>query len=93
MDARRSDWMGSIRLQSPRPRTDHLRSISSPRTISTTPTRHFTTTTAKMGKGVHNIQSKADFDSALATKDRLMVVDCFATWCGPCKVIAPKVVA
>ena len=54
-------------------------------------TRNFSATMS--GKeGVHNLQSKADFDKAMEEKGKLMVLDCMATWCGPCKVIAPQVV-
>jgi len=46
-----------------------------------------------MGKeGVHNLGSKSEWDSALKADDKLLVLDCFAVWCGPCKVISPKVV-
>ena len=34
------------------------------------------------------IQSETEFDSLLAN-ETLLVVDCTAKWCGPCKLVAP----
>lgn len=36
------------------------------------------------------IQDETEFDLLLASES-LLVVDCTATWCGPCKLVAPLI--
>jgi len=53
------------------------------------PTKGIRPAPVPVEKKMKELATKEEFETLINTEKRLIVIDFYATWCGPCKILAP----